>query len=338
MAESDAGADQLAGGDGPPPGGGGAGEVSAVTGHSTGTPESHPMRAILPVWLLVSIAGDLLFWFLAGPHIPPGRMTSSAGGAVFDFNVLFVIAWPVVFGVWSYMAYALWHWRASRVPNDPVAGPYSRGHLGVQTAWIVVSTCIVIGVFIFGTVELVVPSGAGSAEGPDPIWTPSSHTVLPIQVIGQQWKWTYRYPTFGGFETTSLVIPDHTTIAFHVTSLDVIHDFWAYQLGVKADANPQQDNVAYTTTEEMGSFVVRCDELCGLWHGAMFNYGRVISKSAFAAWAKRTKAQLAANTKYLPPFQWTYVPDANGADGGYYPDNVDPYSKVEIYGAQKVKL
>ena len=76
--------------------------------------------------------------------------------------------------------------------------------------------------------------------------------MLPIQVIGQQWKFTYRYPTFGGFETTELVIPDNTTIAFHVTSLDVIHSFWAYQLGVKADANPAQDNVAFTTTDATG--------------------------------------------------------------------------------------
>ena len=97
--------------------------------------------------------------------------------------------------------------------------------------------------------------------------------MLPIQVIGQQWKWTYRYPTFGGFETADLVVPDHTAIAFHVTSLDVIHSFWAYQLGVKADANPGQDNVAYTTPDQLGSFVVRCDELCGLWHGAMYDYG-----------------------------------------------------------------
>ena len=39
------------------------------------------------------------------------------------------------------------------------------------------------------------------------------------------------------------------------------------------------------------------------------------------------------STKLLPPFAYTYVPDANGADGGYYPDNIDPYSNAEVYGA-----
>ncbi len=133
------------------------------------------------------------------------------------------------------------------------------------------------------------------------------------------------------------MLPDNTTVAFHVTSLDVIHDFWAYQLGVKADANPGQDNVAYTTTQQLGSFTVRCDELCGLWHGAMYNSGVVLPATAFVNWAASAEAQLAGNTKFLPQFAWTYTPDANGADGGFYPDTVDPYSNVEVYGAQKVK-
>jgi cytochrome c oxidase subunit 2 len=203
--------------------------------------------------------------------------------------------------------------------------------------WIVTTTALVMFLFGFGTYELVQPSGAGGAQGPSPIWTPASHTSLPVQVIAQQWKFTYRYPTYGGMETTQLVLPDHTSIAFHVTSLDVIHSFWAYQLGVKADANPAQDNVAFTTTDQLGSFEVRCSELCGLWHGAMYNSGEVVSPTAFQAWATSTQQRLQANTKLLPPFSYTYIPDANGADGGLYPDNVDPYSKIQSYGATPAK-
>ena len=80
-----------------------------------------------------------------------------------------------------------------------------------------------------------------------PIWKPNSSNILQIQVIGQQWVWTYRYPQFGGFETTQLELPVGQAVEFNVTSLDVIHSFWAYQLGVKADANPGVNNVAYTT-------------------------------------------------------------------------------------------
>jgi cytochrome c oxidase subunit 2 len=297
----------------------------------------HHFWRLIAVWVVLSAICDPLFYFLAGPHIPPGTMTSSAGGAQFDFNVLLIIALPVILAIWVYLAYAVFQWRASRGGPEPVAGPFARGHLSVQIAWIGITTVIVLGLFIFGTVQLVVPAGAGGGEGPNPIWTPASHDVLAIQVIGQQWEWTFRYPTFGGFETHTLIIPADTTIAFHVTSLDVIHSFWAYQLGVKADANPGQDNVAYTTTtNQLGTFTVRCSELCGLWHGAMFTTGRIENVSDFVAWAKSSEATLAAATKLLPRFAWTYIPDANGAAGGFYPDNVDKYSNVETYGSQKV--
>ena len=125
--------------------------------------------------------------------------------------------------------------------------------------------------------------------------------VLQVQVIGQQWKWTYRYPTFGGFETNELVVPVEHHVAFHVTSLDVIHDFWAYQLGVKADANPSADNVAFTTPVQLGTFIVRCDELCGLWHGAMYNAGTggVADRLRVLGDARRSSCSR-QNTAYLP--------------------------------------
>jgi cytochrome c oxidase subunit 2 len=300
------------------------------------TTEPRHGRRILAIWAVLAVIADPLFYIFAGPHMPPGDMTSSAAGAQFDFNVLTMAALPVILGVWTYGAYTLFTWRAGRGLPDPVSGPTSRSSMKIQVAWIGTTSFVVVSAFVFGTVELVVPAGAGGGEGPQPIWTPTSKTILPVQVIAQQWKFTYRYPTYGGFETDKLVIPDHTTIAFHVTSLDVIHDFWAYQLGVKADANPGTDNVAFTTTRATGSVTVRCDELCGIWHGAMFNYGKIVSKSQFQQWATSTETQLSAATKLLPPFAWSYTPSANGAGGGYYAGNTSPYSGVETYGANAV--
>ena len=151
-------------------------------------------------------------------------------------------------------------------------------------------------------------------------------------MIGQQWKFTYRYPQFGGFETTELVLPAGQWVQFNVTSIDVIHSFWAYQLGVKADANPGVNNVAYTKPDHTGRVVVRCAELCGLWHGAMRNDGAVVSVAAFRAWATASRIRLASVTRILPPYSTTYdptvVPQINkamakagiaGANGYYYP-------------------
>ena len=133
--------------------------------------------------------------------------------------------------------------------------------------------------------------------------------MLPVQVIGQQWEFTYRYPTYGGVETAELVLPVGQQIAFHVTSLDAVHSFWAYELGVKADANPGVDNVAYVKPKKIGTFQIRCAELCGLWHGYMFDTGRVVSAADFKTWIAARRAQFAGVEKYLPKYSTSYSPD-----------------------------
>ena len=297
---------------------------------------------LLVTWVVLSIIGCLLVALVWGPHMPPGAQSSSAQHQQFDITVLGVIATPVIIGVLLYFGWAIAFWRQK--PGDDTDAAPVHGNLKVQATWITATSAIVLGLAVFGTLELIGPAGAGAGEGPQPIWTPAgtvtasdtswapgTSNILQVQVIGQQWAFTYRYPQFGGFETTDLVLPVNEPVQFNVTSLDVIHDFWAYQLGVKADANPGVNNVAYTTPQHVGQFTVRCDELCGIWHGAMYNYGKVESASDFVSWAHSTETQLAAVTKLLPPYALTYDPTVvanmgkvnqqlglTGAGGGYY--------------------
>ena len=49
------------------------------------------------------------------------------------------------------------------------------------------------------------------------------------------------------FESAQFVLPVNREVELHVTSLDVIHSFWVPALGLKADANPGVDNIAYIT-------------------------------------------------------------------------------------------
>jgi cytochrome c oxidase subunit II len=295
---------------------------------------------IFAIWLPLTVVADLLIWFVWRPHLPPGDMTSSANHQQFDIAIMAILCAPVLLFVWVYAAYALITWRYR--PGDEEDGPPIHGHAKIQATWIAATSVIVLGLFVFGTVELIVPAGAGAGEGPVPIWKPNSANMLEVQVIGQQWAFTYRYPQFGGMESSDLLLPANTTVEFHVTSLDVIHSFWPYQLGVKADANPGVDNVAYTTTNQLGSFTVRCNELCGLWHGAMFNTGYVVKPAAFEQWASRLRAKESSDglLAILPPYATTYDPTVipqlgssivkidgiTGGAGYYYPpqDPVTP--------------
>jgi cytochrome c oxidase subunit 2 len=289
---------------------------------------NHGLRIFL-IWLPVALAADLIIWFVWGPHMPPGDQSSTAASQQNDINVMAIMAAPVMAFVLVYAGYALIVWRHRE--GDDEDGPPIHGNTRISATWIGVTSAIVLGLFVFGTVELVVPAGAGAGEGNTPIWRPGGGTPLQVQVIAQQWRFTYRYPQFGGFETTSLVLPAGQNVQFNVTSLDVIHSFWPYQLGVKADANPGVNNVAYTEPQHTGTFTVRCAELCGIWHADMTTTGQVMSVSAFRAWAAATRVQLAALTRILPPYALTYDPNSvkqlgsafvkvglSGAGGNYY--------------------
>ena len=246
--------------------------------------------------------------FVLGPNMPPGKHTTGASSQVTDNTVLLVVMTPFTVFILVFLLYAIFAFRAAPGP-ELRDGPPIRGHMPSQIAWLVVTSAAVLFLAIFGTAELFASNGSGGGEGPKPIAKPGG-TVLPVQVIGQQWEFTFRYPTYGGVETPELVLPVDREIEFHVTSLDVIHSFWAYELGVKADANPGVDNVVYVHTKHPVKLEIRCAELCGLWHGYMFDTaGRVVSQSDFASWIKQQRAEFAPGFKYLPPYATVYHPE-----------------------------
>jgi cytochrome c oxidase subunit II len=251
--------------------------------------------------------------FVLGPNMPPGHHTTGASSQVTDNTVLLVVMTPFTVFILAYLGYALATFRAK--PGEELQdGPPIRGHMPSQIAWLAVTSVAVLFLAIFGTAELFASNGSGGGSGPKPISKPSG-PVLPIQVIGQQWEFTFRYPTYGGVETAQLVLPVGREIEFHVTSIDVIHSFWAYELGVKADANPGVDNVAYVKATKTGDFQIRCAELCGLWHGYMFDTGHVVDDAQFSTWIVGQQKQFTPVQKYLPPYSVTYKPDPQARAG-----------------------
>src|SRR4029077_12490284 len=133
------------------------------------------------------------------------------------------------------------------------------GDARTQTVWLFATSAIVIALAAWGSYTLIVSShGAGGGQGPNPIALPKGYKqALQVQVIGQQWNWTYRFPAYGGLETAHLELPAGDDVELHVTSLDVVHSFWAYQLGVKADAVPGVDNIAFVHPRKLGNFSIR---------------------------------------------------------------------------------
>jgi cytochrome c oxidase subunit 2 len=279
------------------------------------------LRVVI-AWLVLSAVATPLVAIYVGPLIPPGNASVQAQGQTFSNQVMVSVITPVLCLMAVFFAYGLIKFHAQR-SEAVLDGPPLRNDSRIQLLWLVITTAMVLFLAGFGTYELL-KDGAGGGQGPNPIALPAHHhTAFPVQVIGQQWEFTYRYPTLGGMESNQLVLPENTLIVLHVTSLDVVHSFWAYQLGVKADANPGTDNVAYVTTKGPLTFNVRCAELCGLWHGYMFNDGFVVTHKRFTVWAAQAKALYRSIKPYVnrptskggAPFSLTYLPEPTGRAG-----------------------
>jgi cytochrome c oxidase subunit 2 len=244
-------------------------------------------------------------------QLPPGPTSRQGADQSSILQLMLVLSLPVFVGVTLFVLYAALFFRQEG--KTLADGPPSYGNLRLQVAWIAITAVVVLflaGVGISGLANSNQATDFSSSQvgtpGTAPVGATAGHE-LHIQVIAQQWYFTYRYADYGGVESTHLVLPVDANIEVHVTSTDVLHSFWAYQLGIKADANPGVDNVTYVTTMHTGPFTVRCAELCGLWHGNMYDTsGEVVSQADFATWIARLQND-EANAP-LPTYAPVYFP------------------------------
>jgi cytochrome c oxidase subunit 2 len=275
-------------------------------------------RVVLIVWIVAAVGGDVALAF--GP-IPPGQASDLASSESLTILLLAEAAWPVFSAVLAALFFTLVVNKIAP-PTAEVSASALRGNTRVQTVWIVTTLVVVLSIAVYGTVALAIDvpgTGISTTSASLPMPT-STDQPLEVQVIAQQWWFTYRYPAYGGIETAQLVLPVNQKIQFHVTSLDVIHSFNFYALGVKADAVPLNDNVITATPTQVGTYRVQCTELCGLWHGNMAdNTAMVVSASDFSAWIQEQTALDAPIMKYLPPYSHTYSGSNLPQPGVYAP-------------------
>ncbi|HEY6538432.1 MAG TPA: cytochrome c oxidase subunit II [Candidatus Dormibacteraeota bacterium] len=260
----------------------------------------------------LSLIWDLLVALVL--HIPPGYATTTAADQTVTSQVFAIIAGDagmavVVFGLYFTLLFG----RHDRPAEMGLPGRAARSNVPLQAAWIGASVVLVMFAAGFGVVELEGQTAPALVVPAQALAAGAQKDPLIVQVIGQQWQFTYRYPQYGGFETQQLRIPTGRLIQFDVTSLDVTHSFWAYQLGIKIDANQGVNNVGYTYVTKPTVIDVRCGELCGLWHGYMTNVGsqagEALTPSAFASWLSYAKAVYGPEEKNLPKFALTYYPE-----------------------------
>jgi cytochrome c oxidase subunit 2 len=274
----------------------------------TRPPRTHALRLLI-AWAVLSVIGVLIGLQL---QLPPGNQSQQAVDESWLLQLMTIISTPVFVGVVLFILYSAFTFRQKRGALED--GPPSYGNLRVQVAWVAITSVIVFIMAGIGISELAsTANGTNFTSSSQPALATSGSVgtteadALQVQVIAQQWYFTYRYAGYGGVESLHLVLPVDSNVVIHITSTDILHSFWAYQLGVKADANPGVDNLAYLTTLRTGLFTVRCAELCGIWHGNMSDTdGSVVSQADFATWINNL--QQSESDVTLPPYAPYYFP------------------------------
>lgn len=150
--------------------------------------------------------------------------------------------------------------------------------------------------------------------------------AMEIEILGQQWHWSSRYPgedgKFGTVDahlitddnpfgmnpgdpdgqddilvSSSLVhFPMGKPIKVLLRSKDVLHNFTVAQFRVKMDLVPGLVSFLWLTPTRTGDFEILCEELCGIGHFAMRGKVVVDEQADFDAWLadQSTYAELAA--------------------------------------------
>jgi cytochrome c oxidase subunit 2 len=209
--------------------------------------------ALVPGWLPkpASVeAGriDFVFWFVTAI-------------CVFIFSV-----------VASVTIYAIWKFRAR--PDDDSDGLPIHGHTGLEIVWTAVPTLLVIAIGIVSAIVLA----KDDAQGANP---------LRIEVTGQQFFWSYRYPGYDNKESSVLRLPVDRSVVLRMTAKDVIHSFWVPEFRQKQDLVPGIHPTLHITPNKVGTYPVICTELCGLGHALMRSRVIVMEPDKFEQWASK---------------------------------------------------
>jgi len=245
-------------------------------GDATAKPEEpRHVRRILKLWAVLSVI-CIAIALLINPLIAPQSATSVAGFANLTDLLFTILAIPVGLFVWLFVGYSVVVFRA-RVPAGTRAeelddGPPLEAKPSQQIAWLAITgglAVFLVGWGMFGFYK----------QTTDPPANP-----LVVNVTGQQWLWTYSYPSLG-VQSNVLELPLSRPVEFRVTSDDVLHGFVIDNLGVAMDANPGVWATApIVTPTKLGNYATRCVELCGLYHTYMWSRVSVVSSADFAAW------------------------------------------------------
>lgn len=194
------------------------------------------------------------------------------------FGVVFWMALAVFLFVEGLLVFIVVRYRAKggEVPREV------HGHIALELTWTIVPALILAALTVL-TLQTMSALGQGHRE------------ELAVRAVGQTWSWEFQYP--GGVTGARVMrIPVGKMVRVEVISRDVIHSFWAPELGGKTDAIPGAVNTAWLQAERPGTYKGQCVEFCGFGHSLMLLEVVALEPEEFEAWLKGEQARLGASS------------------------------------------
>jgi cytochrome c oxidase subunit II len=229
-------------------------------------------------------------------------------------NITFWITGAVFVAVVLFMAYCVYRFRHVE-GRQAIYEPENKKlelWLSVVTG-IGVAAMLAPGLFVWNQF-ITVPEGA-----------------TDLEIVGQQWQWSYRLPGKDGRLGTSdtrhvsaenplglspsdpnaqddvviqgadLHLPIGKPVKALLRSIDVLHNFYVPEFRAKMDMVPGQISYFWLIPTRTGTFEVLCAELCGVGHPQMRGKVVVAEETKYQAWLEKqqTFAELSGQPKTM---------------------------------------
>lgn len=143
---------------------------------------------------------------------------------------------------------------------------------------------------------------------------PAQEDAVQVDVVAEQFAWTFEYADDEVTSRGTLVIPANETIHLRLTSRDVIHSFHAPDLGLKQDANPGEWTSFTFTPTSTGEYRLFCAEFCGVGHSNMLGSIRVVDSSEYEDWLDEQRDDSTSNRSERSAFTSSNPPESAGLD------------------------
>ena len=212
------------------------------------------------------------------------------------------------------LIYIVFRYRKREGDQRP---PQTHGNVIIEIFWTLIPAFILLFIAV-PTVRTIFETQSKAVAG-----------ALQIEVIGHQWWWEFRYPEYGIITANEIYIPTGRTVNFKLTSNDVIHSFWAPQLGGKRDLITNRTNYIWLTPDstmrssEWNGF---CTEYCGTSHGKMRFRVFTVKPDQFASWVANERRPAVFGATAAP----TPAPTPGPAAGAATPAMIVPVSEGSV--------